>query len=106
MRTNSGRKPVYANADLLFDKSFNFFDNSTLTLFVKIFNLFDTQNERFVYDDTGRAIYSLEESKGGPQATNKIAEKYPGVKSATEYFNRPNYYSAPREVRVGFTFEF
>ena len=106
LRTNSGRKPVYANVDLLFDKSFSFFDNSTLTLFVKIFNLFDTQNERFVYDDTGRAIYSLEESKGGPQATNKISEKYPGIKSATEYFNRPNYYSAPREVRVGFTFEF
>jgi outer membrane receptor protein involved in Fe transport len=106
LRANSGRKPFYTNADLLFDKSFSFIDNTTLTFFLKIFNLFDTQNERFVYDDTGRAIYSLEETKGGPQATNAISQKYPGIKSATEYFNRPNYYSAPREVRVGFTFEF
>ncbi len=91
---------------MLFDKSFSFIDNTKVTLFLKVFNLFDTQNERFVYDDTGRAIYSLEESKGGPQATNAISQKYPGIKSATEYFNRPNYYSAPREVRVGVTFEF
>lgn len=106
LRANSDRKPFYTNADLLFDKSFSFIDDTKLILFLKVFNLFDTQNERFVYDDTGRALYSLEESKGGPQATNAISQKYPGIKSATEYFNRPNYYSAPREVRVGFTFEF
>ena len=106
LRSNSGRKPFTANADLLFNKSFPIINTTTLTLFLKVFNLFDTQNERYVYDDTGRAIYSLEETKGGPQATNKISEKYPGIKSATEYFNRPNYYSVPREVRVGFTVEF
>ncbi len=106
LRANSGRKPFYANADLLCDKSFAISENTFITVFLKVFNLFDTQNERFVYDDTGRAIYSLEESKGGPQATNLISKKYPSIKSATEYFNRPNYYSAPREVRVGFTLEF
>ena len=72
-------------------------------VFLKVYNLFDTKNESFVYDDTGRATYSLEETKGGPQATNAISEVYPGIKSATEYFNRPNYYSSPREVRVGLT---
>ncbi len=106
LRSNSGRKPFYANADLLCDKSFEIAENTSITIFLKVFNLFDTQNERFVYDDTGRAIYSLEESKGGPQATNLISQKYPGIKSASEYFNRPNYYSAPREVRIGFTLEF
>lgn len=105
LRSNSGRKPFYANADLLCDKSFSIANNTTVTVFLKVFNLFDTQNERFVYDDTGRAIYSLEETKGGPQATNQISEKYPGIKSAAEYFNRPNYYSAPREVRIGLTLE-
>ena len=106
LRSNSERKPVYANADLLFDKSFSFFDNTIFTLFIKVFNLFDTQNERFVYDDTGRATYYLEQTQGGPEATNAISLIYPAIKSATEYFNRPNYYSAPREVRLGFTFEF
>jgi outer membrane receptor protein involved in Fe transport len=106
LRSNSGRKPFYANVDLLFNKSFSIKGNTSITVFLKVFNLLDTQNERFVYDDTGRAIYSLEATKGGPQATNQISEKYPGIKSANEYFNRPNYYSAPREVRIGFTVEF
>ncbi len=105
LRANSGRKPLQTNVDLLIDKSF-LISSTTLTIFLKVFNLFDTHNERFVYDDTGRATYSLEESKGGPQATNAISEIYPAIKSATEYFNRPNYYSAPREVRVGLTLEY
>ncbi|MFZ1281998.1 MAG: hypothetical protein WAR59_14250, partial [Ignavibacteriaceae bacterium] len=105
LRANSERKPFQTNVDLLIDKSF-LIETTTLTLFLKVFNLFDTKNERFVYDDTGRATYSLEETKGGPEATNKISEQYPGIKSATEYFNRPNYYSAPREVRFGLTLEF
>ncbi len=106
LRSNSGRKPLYTNADLLFDKTLSLFENTTLVLFLKVFNLFDTRNERFVYDDTGRALYSLEETMGGPQATNDISKKYSAIKSATEYFNRPNYYSAPREVRLGFTIAF
>ncbi|MBI5808970.1 MAG: TonB-dependent receptor [Ignavibacteriales bacterium] len=106
LRANSGRKPSSTNVDLLMDKTFSIFDNFSLTVFLKVFNLFDTRNERFVYDDTGRAIYTLEESKGGPQATNQISLKYPLIKSATEFFNRPDYYSAPREVRVGFSVEF
>ena len=105
LRTNSGRKPIKTNVDLLIDKSFILY-STTLTIFLKVYNLFDTKNESFVYDDTGRATYSLEETKGGPQATNAISEVYPGIKSATEYFNRPNYYSAPREVRVGLTLEY
>jgi outer membrane receptor protein involved in Fe transport len=105
LRTNSGRKPIKTNVDLLIDKSFMLY-STTLTIFLKVYNLFDTKNESFVYDDTGRATYSLEETKGGPQATNAISEVYPGIKSATEYFNRPNYYSAPREVRVGLTLEY
>jgi outer membrane receptor protein involved in Fe transport len=104
LRTNSGRKPLQTNVDLLIDKSFILY-STTLTIFLKVYNLFDTKNESFVYDDTGRATYSLEETKGGPQATNAISEKYPAIKSATEYFNRPNYYSAPREVRFGLTLE-
>ena len=105
LRTNSDRKPIKTNVDLLIDKSFMLY-STTLTIFLKVYNLFDTKNESFVYDDTGRATYSLEETKGGPQATNEISQIYPGIKSATEYFNRPNYYSAPREFRIGLALEF
>lgn len=105
LRSNSERKPLSMNVDLLFEKSFNF-EVVVATLFVKIFNLFDTLNERFVYDDTGRATYTLESTKGGPQETNRLSQRIPGLKSADEYFVRPNYYSAPREVRLGLSLEF
>lgn len=105
LKPNSGRKPLQTNVDLLAEKSFDF-QSIMLTLFVKVFNLFDALNERLVYDDTGRASYTLQESQNAAQATNELSEKVPGVKSATEYFIRPNYYTAPREVRVGLTLEF
>lgn len=105
LKTNSERKPISMNVDLLFEKSFDF-KVMVATLFVKVFNLFDTMNERFVYDDTGRATYTLEASKAGPQETNRLSKIIPGIKSADEYFNRPHYYSAPREVRIGLSLEF
>lgn len=105
LKPNSGRKPLQTNVDLLVEKSFDF-KSIMITMFVKVFNLFDILNERLVYDDTGRASYTLEETRSGPQDTNDLSEKYPGIKSATEYFIRPNYYTPPREVRVGVTLEF
>jgi outer membrane receptor protein involved in Fe transport len=105
LRPNSERKPIRSNVDLLMEKSFRL-QFTTLTVFLKMYNLFDTLNERFVYNDTGRATYTLEESRSGPQETNRIAERVPGIRPASEYFVRPNYYSSPREIRMGLTLEF
>lgn len=105
LEPNSGRKPIKTNVDLLLEKSFDF-QSMMLTLFLKVFNIFDWSIENYVFDDTGRATYSLEEASAGAQETNNISERVPGIKSATEYFVRPDYYSAPREVRLGFTLEF
>ncbi len=104
LRMNSSRKPFQSTVDLLAEKSFNVMD-VYLTVFLKIFNLFDALNERLVYDDTGRATYTLEEGKGTAQEANRLAALIPGAHSATEYFVRPQYYSAPREVRVGMSIE-
>ena len=76
------------------------------TVFLKVFNLFVTLNERYIYSDTGRATYSLTQNQTPAQQTNKLAESIPGIHSADEYFVRPTYYSAPREVRVGFSVDF
>lgn len=105
LRTNSGRKPSQTSIDLMAEKSFQM-DKFLLTVFLKIFNLFDSKNEIYVYDDTGRATYSMEEQRGNAEETNRLAAIIPGGHSATEYFNRPNYYSAPREVRLGLSLEF
>jgi hypothetical protein len=53
----------------------------------------------------GVQLYTLEEGKGTAQEANRLAEIIPGAHSATEYFVRPQYYAAPRQVRVGMSVE-
>jgi len=105
LRTNSGRKPAQARVDLLADKTFTV-ASVRLIAFVKIYNLFDSLNERYVYDDTGRATYTLVASQGTAKYTDTLATKIPGVHPASEWFVNPAYYAAPREVRVGASIEF
>jgi hypothetical protein len=102
---NSGRKPASYRVDLLADKTFELF-GANLVLYLKVYNLFDTANERYVYDDTGRATYTLLEKQGSAEDTNRLAATVPGVHSASEYFVVPTYYSSPREVKVGLSLEF
>lgn len=105
LRANSERKPLQTNVDLLIEKSFDLTD-LLVTVFLKVYNLFDIRNERFVYDDTGRATYTLETKTSGPEAANELSARNPLIKSADEYFVRPQYYSSPREVRLGAMIEF
>ena len=103
--TNSARKPAQTRVDLLADKTFAV-GPVRLTAFLKVYNLFDSLIERYVYDDTGRATYTLVAGQGTAEATNAIAARVPGIHSATEWFVRPDYYAPPREVRVGVDMEF
>lgn len=105
IRTNSGRRPFFANIDLLGEKTFGIF-GYTVALFIKVFNLFDFLMERYVYNDTGRSTYTLIQTSGGTKAIDELAGRIPEVHTAAEYFNRPNYYYPPREVRVGLSFGF
>ncbi|MDP4175010.1 MAG: TonB-dependent receptor [Bacteroidota bacterium] len=102
---NSDRKPTQVTVDLLADKSFNIM-GMDLTVFLKVYNLFDALNEKYIYNDTGRSTYTLEEKMGSAQNTNEKAALIPGLHSATEYFKNPGYYSAPRNIRVGFSLKF
>jgi len=105
LRVNSGRRPSQANVDLLAEKSFAVL-NYSLTVFLKVFNLFDILNERLVYSNTGRATYTLTATQGSAKATDEIADNIPGIHPASEYFVQPQFYLAPREVRLGASFEF
>jgi hypothetical protein len=64
---------------------------------VKVYNLFDTENELDVFSDTGRAGYSLEANYAGQPR---------GINTIQEYFTRPDFYSAPRQIIVGAGFSF
>ncbi len=78
---------------------------SSLRLFAKVFNVLDILNENLVFDDTGRATYSLNEQRG-THASWKPAYGMPGIHDLDEYNTRPHYYSSPREVKLGATFSF
>ncbi len=94
---NSANKPTFFNVDLYITKYFKLF-GMDLSVFAKIYNLFDTANELDVYTDTGRAGYTLAETQ--PQSPPR------GVNTIQQYFSRPDFYSAPRQILIGASFDF
>ena len=101
---NSDRKPNQIKLDMRAFKIIKV-GNLRVNTFVKVFNLIDRLNERFVFNDTGRATYSLAEQRN-LHATWKPHYGEPGIHTLEEYNTRPHWFSAPREVRIGFSFEF
>jgi outer membrane receptor protein involved in Fe transport len=94
---NSANRPTFFNVDLYITKYFKL-SGMNFSVFAKIYNLFDTANELTVYDDTGRAGYTLEETR---------AQSAPrGINTLQQFFSRPDYYSAPRQVLVGVSMDF
>jgi outer membrane receptor protein involved in Fe transport len=102
---NTARKPSQVTVDLLAEKEFQLSD-IVLTLFVKVFNVFDALNESDVYDDTGRATYTLRGKNGEGEAIDKNVGVVPAVHSMSEFYVNPLLYSSPREVRVGVSLNF
>jgi outer membrane receptor protein involved in Fe transport len=92
---NSDNRPIYFNLDLFVTKYFNLFGQD-FSGFLKIYNLLDTDNEIDVFTDTGRAGYTLELTRQQAQPR--------GVNTIEEYFRRPDYYSAPRQIVLGINF--
>lgn len=105
IKTNSGRRPSTIVFDLFAEKSFDVM-GFVVNIFAKIFNLFDTLNERVVYSDTGRSLYSLQQYQGGTKATEELSKRVPGINTVEEWFSRPDYFYPPREVQLGFSLEF
>jgi outer membrane receptor protein involved in Fe transport len=103
LKRNTGRKPLTTVVDMLAQRELSVMDIS-VTLFLKVFNLFDALNELVVYDDTGTATYTLAPNRGEGKGTQQQFDAgTPGVHSIYEYFNNPTLYSAPRQVMIGFS---
>ncbi len=102
---NSSRKPLQRNVDLRASKHFKI-GGMSMTFLVQFYNLFDTLNERYVYDDTGRAGYTFVNQT--TQETEGFKSHYgePGIHTWEEYQQRPNYYRAPRSVQLGLSVDF
>lgn len=96
LQENSERRPNLLTFDLQLYKDF-FIElagrKTKFGLFAKIFNLFDRRNEQKVWEDTGRATYTLQ----------SIRE---GVFADPRWIIRPDYYTEPRRIQVGFSYDF
>jgi outer membrane receptor for ferrienterochelin and colicin len=93
---NSKRRPDLISVDMQLTKEVPFAISdwkTNLVFFVKVFNVFDTRNEQGVWDDTGRATYTLRSAVSGADADER-------------YIIRPDFYTAPRRVQLGLSFNF
>lgn len=91
---NSGRKIPIVKFDLRARKTFPIeLSDQTyyISIYTKIYNLFDRLNENFVWDATGRATYGL---------------GLYGAEFDPEWQRRPHWFYKPREIFVGIDFEF
>jgi len=95
---NSERKPSQMNFDLHAHKEYYFNSDTYISLFVKVYNLFDRLNELYVYSDTGRATYAL-------YPNIDFGDQF-GRHHLDDYLTRPHYYSSPRSIRFGLTMGF
>lgn len=94
---NSDNRPTFFNVDLYVTKYLTI-DNHKVSLFAKVFNLFDRANEIEVFGDTGRAGTTLELTR---------AQQAPrGVNTLKEFFTRPDFFSQPRQIIFGISYSF
>ena len=92
---NSEQKPPRYNVDLKTHYNIGIM-GMKLSLFLKIYNLFDRKNEVNVYTDTGSAGYTIIESPGVVR----------GINTLEEYLIRPDFYSTPRNIILGLSLDF
>ncbi|MDT3696676.1 MAG: TonB-dependent receptor [Ignavibacterium sp.] len=109
---NSGSKSMQWEVDLKFEKYFSF-GPLNYSVFIHINNLFDTQNDRYVYASSGKSLSNIEEVLNANQFNdlrNRINRGDPGLidKSFIDnyYSRRPENVNRPREVRLGFSIIF
>ena len=102
---NQERKPSLIKLDAHLYRDIKLTGRGHLRLFAKIFNVLDHLNETSVFSDTGRATYSLNGQRG-THASWEPAYGLPGIQNLNEFNTRPDFYSSPREIRLGATLSF
>ena len=93
---NNERKPSNITIDLNAHKKFNI-GGIRGSLFMKVYNLFDRRNEIAVYNDTGRAGYTVRTQYWG---------EWVDIGSESQWVNRPHMFSQPRRGILGFSLGF
>jgi len=96
---NSETKPSILNLDLRVYKDF-IIGSTTLSLFLKVYNLLDMDNPRGVYDDSGDPLFTFSRLEA-----EKIKPKL-YYNTLDEIYTNPGFFSEPRRVELGFSYNF
>jgi len=96
---NSGNKPDIFNIDMRAYKDIKF-DGYKLSIFVKVYNLLDLDNPRGIYGDTGDPLFTF----GKLEAQKINPTMY--YNSLDELYTNPTFFSEPRRVELGASFNF
>ena len=98
---NTENKPFRHNVDLFLKKNTHFGSNS-VTLFLRVFNLFDQANEEVVFPVTGRAI----RDHRFPVEEQLDRARLVGLFTLDDVDTHLNWFSEPRRVQLGFNMSF
>ena len=91
LSTNSRNKPSRFTVNLNLFKRFKL-GYADIGFFLRIYNLFDSENPDAVYEDSGKPDYSVYEQQA--------------VEADPTWFIQPDYYSEPRRVIIGTKYSF
>jgi outer membrane receptor protein involved in Fe transport len=103
---NSDRQPLQWNVDLKLEKYFTLF-GIDYSIFLQVDNLFDRQNELYVYANSGQALYNINEVNNPALFSDlrkRINRGDPGMipmSAVDSYYANPGNVSSPRLVRFG-----
>jgi outer membrane receptor protein involved in Fe transport len=109
---NSSFKSMQWEVDLKFEKYFSL-GPLKYSVFIHVNNLFDSENDRYVYASSGKALTNVEQELNANQFNDlrtRISRGDPGMIEESyldQYYSlRPERVSRPREVRLGFSLLF
>jgi outer membrane receptor protein involved in Fe transport len=103
---NSDRQTVQWNVDIKLEKFFKL-GPVDYSVFLQVDNLFDTENEKSVYANSGSALYNIEQTLNPTQfadVRNRILRGDVGMvplNAIDNYYANPGNISQPRLVRIG-----
>ncbi len=108
---NSTRRPWYTNLDMKLEKYFRMRE-VRFSIFLYVRNLFDTENNIFVHTNTGKSLTNLEQSTN-PNLFNNLGrniqrnpEDFFPLEFLDNFYQREDWLSEPREIRLGMSFQF
>lgn len=96
---NSDRKPSIFNLDIRAYKDI-FIADQHFSLFLKVFNVLDLENATSVYTDSGDPYFTF--SKYDAERINPVLY----VNSLDDLYTNPGFFSEPRRVEIGVSYNF